>query len=186
MFTEKKIYIYAILLLILNGINTSVDGVININPLKVLTILISYPLYLTIVVTIGAVSFYLLRQRDVYLPFLGDTVIPTSLLKNQTPSKATVSEVVNVTPNTKVLYWASETSKNKDQLVHAKEAYGDYKNMGVATSDSKGNATLKVRQPQSYHVTKMFRKKILTPHIHYRYVKSSGMLSRIETVQIKD
>ena len=80
MFSEKIIYIYGILLLILNGINTSVDGVININPLKVATILISYPLYLVIVITIGLISLYLLRQRDVYLPFLGDTVIPTSLL----------------------------------------------------------------------------------------------------------
>lgn len=184
MFSEKKIYIYGILLLILNGINTSVDGVININPLKIATIIISYPLYLAIVVTIGLISLYLLRQRDVYLPFLGDTVIPTSLLKNQIPSNTNVSKIVKVPPNTKVVYWASEPSKNKDKLIHAKDAYGDYKNMGVVVSNSKGLATLKVRKPQSYHVTKMFRNKILTPHIHYRYVKSSGMLSRIETIQI--
>ena len=184
MFSEKIIYIYGILLLILNGINTSVDGVININPLKIATIIISYPLYLVIVITIGLISLYLLRQRDVYLPFLGDTVIPTSLLKNQIPSNATVTKVVKVPPGTKVLYWASEPSKNQNKLIHAKDAYGDYKNMGVVVSNSKGLATLKVRNPQKYQVKKLFRTKILTPHIHYRYVKSSGMLSRIETIQI--
>tara|TARA_Y100001954_G_C15679250_1_gene536869 strand:- start:79 stop:645 length:567 start_codon:yes stop_codon:yes gene_type:complete len=184
-FFWKIINIYGIALILLNGVNTGVDGLMNRNILKSGLSFFSHQLYMIIALIIGGVSIYLGRQRDVYLTFLADTVMPCSILTNKTPSNATVSTKVKVPPNTKVVYWASEPlTKTNTSLDSPKEAYGDYKNMGVATSNKQGIAVLKVRKPRGYKVKKMLREKILKPHIHYRYCKSPGMMSRIETVYV--
>ena len=182
---QRLLNIYGVMLIVLNGINTGIEGLTNYNILNSLFGLISNRLSSIVAIIIGLVSLYLASERDTYLTFLSETVLPCSILKNQTPKNTTISKKVTVPPNTKVIYWASEPKTNKNtELDSPQEAYDEYKNMGVTTSNSNGIAVLKVRKPRGYQVNKLFRKKILTPHIHYRFCKSKGMMSRIETVQI--
>lgn len=182
---QRKLNIYGMMLILLNGLNTGVEGLTNINVLKSLFRIINYNIYIVISVIIGLISAYLAYGRDTYLTFLSETVMPCSVLKNQTPKNATLSKKIKVPANTKVIFWASEPKNSKNtHLDSPQEAYNEYKNMGVTTSDANGIAILKVRKPRGYQVNRSFRKKILNPHIHYRFCKSHGMMSRIETVHV--
>lgn len=127
-------------------------------------------------------SLYLLFQRDVYLPFLGHSVLPESLLLD---SKLPVDPDTDVTiygkPNTKVLYWAADPSdKSTSKIKSPKEAYNAYENSGVVFTDDDGKAILKVKCPQTYKVKEW---KILPKHVHYRFIKD-GMISSIYTVKL--
>ena len=125
----------------------------------------------------------MLIKRDYFLPFLGETVIPNGVLKTSQPENATVGVVVNVPPLTKVIYWAAESSDEVDQTPW--KAYNKYSNSGVITSDENGQATLKFREPAIYKKPSMFGlEKQLQPHVHFRYAKTNGMFSRVETMFI--
>jgi aconitase B len=63
-----------------------------------------------------------------------------------------------------------------------KQAYLDYQNAGVATSNGEGVAVLKIREPQSYRVP---FKGELAPHVHYRVCGEAGWMGRIKTVAVK-
>ena len=168
-----KIVLYA-------GINLGILGLFNINIFK--NFLGKFNLNFIekyIYMLVGFSSIFLFK-RDIFLPFLGETVIPSSLLIDRVPSNHTVEQEITITPNTKVLYWASEP--NDAILDNPWDAYLDYDNMGVTTSDDNGKAILKVRQPSAYK--KPYKNKVLEPHIHYRYEISNGMMSRIETVYV--
>jgi len=131
---------------------------------------------------IGFAGLYFILQRDYYLPFLGETVMPCSVLEDRTPPGADREVAIQVAPGAKVLYWASEPS-NEDlkQINDWKDAYAKFENVGVATADNAGNVTLKVRTPQPYTVP--FKGRI-EPHIHYRICEPRGMIGRINTVFI--
>lgn len=123
-------------------------------------------------------------DREYYLPFLGDTVIPTGLLPSESiPNGANMEVEMTITPNTKILYWASEPCENtltcgKERM--AWEAYGNLTNGGTATSDDKGYVRFLVRgKPQDYNVP--YKKDVIKPHIHYREFKGNGMLGKIMT-----
>jgi uncharacterized membrane protein YuzA (DUF378 family) len=117
--------------------------------------------------------------RDTYLPFLGPTVMPCSLLKDQIPEGADTTHTVQVKPGAKVLYWATEPStEGLEELVDWRKAYLGFANAGVVTADKEGVATLHVRKPQAYTVPM----KTLEPHIHYRVCGDNGMIGRVETV----
>lgn len=125
---------------------------------------------------------HFVSNRDYYLPFLGDTVFPTGLLGNNvTPNNADLTVILKLKPNTKIVYWAAEPCKDYEcrTPVMAWEAYKSYINSGVATSNSEGIATVRVRSPQHYKVP--YKQKVLSPHIHYRKVLTNGMLSKIYT-----
>lgn len=118
-----------------------------------------------------------LRERDYYLPFLGDAVFPNELLQVSTPISYNTIVKVNVPKDTKVVYWASlENNGKTDQMPWI--AYGDYRNSGVTMSDSDGEAMLKIVSPRGY---KTPWGKTLKPHVHYRYFKTNGMMSRVFT-----
>jgi len=119
-------------------------------------------------------------SRDMFLPFLGKTALPLGLLKSHEPSNSNISITIQIKPNTKILYWASEpNSKIVDDPM---TAYQEFMNYGVKTSNKDGNVVLKVREPSQYRVG--FFKKVIKKHIHYRFVREDGLLSRIETVFI--
>ncbi len=131
---------------------------------------------------IGFAGLYFILQRDYYLPFLGETVMPCSILEDRTPPGADREVAIQVAPGAKVLYWAAEPS-NED-LKHIndwKDAYAKFENVGVTTADNAGNIILKVRTPQPYTVP--FKGRI-EPHIHYRVCEPRGMIGRINTVFI--
>jgi len=129
---------------------------------------------------IGISAISLAFNRDTYLPFLGESVFPCSVLGNQTPPGATRSIHVHVQPDAKVVFWAAEPG---DGLGTWKEAYRGYQNAGITTADSAGMATLTVREPQGYSVP---WKGHLEPHIHFRVCGPTGFVGRIKTVYLAD
>jgi hypothetical protein len=123
-------------------------------------------------------------DRDTYLPFLGPMVAPCSVLQDRVPPGATRDVTVTVTPNSKVLYWAAEPASAKLEKINSwKEAYLQYDNAGVATSDATGKVVLRVRDPQPYTVPMKGR---LEPHVHYRICGDAGWMDRIRTVFVRD
>ena len=180
-YNDKKKMIVMLKLVFIGGINWGLIGLTNINFIKQILIKFNIVSIEKIIYIIVGISAYLLFKRDVFLPFLGDTVIPTSILTEKTPSNPSIEKTINnIPPNTKVLYWAAEPSN--EIIDNPWEAYDKYDNSGITTSNDEGIAILKVREPSSYRVP--YKNKKLEPHIHYRYVKSPGMMSRIETINI--
>lgn len=78
-------------------------------------------------IMVGLASLYLVFNRDTYLPFFGETVYPCAGFADKVPDDATLSILVKVPPRSKVVYWASEHSKDM--------APDPYDNAGVVTAD---------------------------------------------------
>jgi uncharacterized membrane protein YuzA (DUF378 family) len=138
-----------------------------------------------IFILVGLAAAYVMFDRDLYLPFLGETVIPNGALPEKTPERWSEKAVVDVPVNTKVIFWAAEPAGEGalGKVVGPAEAYGAYENAGVTVSSADGKAELRVRSPQSYRVPV---RGLLEPHIHYRIYTSDGMLGRVKTVFLKD
>lgn len=131
---------------------------------------------------IGVSALCLAFYRDSYLPFLGPTIVPCSVLTAKTPEGADFDVRVHVKPGAKVLYWAAESATKDLQDTHDwRKAYLSFKNAGVAIADSDGNTTLRVRKPQPYTV---LVNKELSPHIHYRVCEDEGLMGRVQTVTL--
>ncbi len=125
---------------------------------------------------------YLGFQRNTYLPFLGPSVVPHSLLKDSNDFKKGALKTtltLDVPNNTKVIYWASQPSKTviEDPFT----AYRDFSNAGIATVVEK-KAELYVDCPSSYKVP---GGRTLKPHIHYRAIYPNGIAGSVQTVYIK-
>ncbi len=133
---------------------------------------------------IGLAALTIMFDRDTYLPFLGETVMPPSVLAERLPSGASVAVKVRVPPGSKVMYWAAEPeTEGLEKLTDWREAYQAYENAGVTHADSRGYAILKVRPPRAYAVP--FRGRI-DPHVHYRVCHPDGLMGRVETVFLAD
>jgi hypothetical protein len=125
-------------------------------------------------------ALYFAFDRDFYLPFLGECVIPypdaPKPLLNQKPYKIT-----GLPSNVNLMYWAAETSENG--FANYKEAYSTYANSGNTKTDSSGNATIVLTCPGQYNVGKTRLKR----HFHYRYElpDSKGMFSKVFTQDVE-
>jgi hypothetical protein len=117
-----------------------------------------------------------------YLPFLGPTVMPCSLLANRIPDHAdTEVRVDGLTPGATVMYWAAEPAT--DGLARIKDwrqAYLDYANAGVTRVDDAGVAVFVIRKPQPYTVPVKGR---LESHVHWR-VCEGHMLGPVQTTML--
>lgn len=186
-----KLYKATIIYIVLTAINHGVTGVTAFlydKPINFVESFFSYlridKVYHVFTIIIGICALIVGMHRDTYLTFLGECVFPSGILQDTTPENATIKKHVKVPPSSSVIYWAAEPTDNEKQLTGPELAYGLYKNYGVVKADEFGNASLKVRNPQSYEIKKRLFKKTLKPHIHYRYTLSNGMFSRVETVFI--
>lgn len=131
---------------------------------------------------VGAAALAVALCRDFYLPFLGEAVMPCSVLEPKVPENADTEVKVLVKPGDKVLYWASEpANESMKELKDWRHAYLDYKNAGVAIADSDGFAALKVRHPQPYTVP---IKGDLEAHVHYRVCMHDGFIGPVKTVKL--
>ena len=134
------------------------------------------PKAVSVIALIAALS--LVFRRNIYLPFLGETVYPCDNLVDKTPDSAELTVTVTDIPaGTKVVYWAAEPSTSI--VSNPWDAYGKYENSGVATSNASGKAVLSVRKPTGYKVPSG---RELKPHVHYRFCQESGILSEIRTI----
>lgn len=167
--------IYSRLLLIIGGIIISTNYILNISVPNntIIKIIVWFVLLSTL---------YNIVNRDFYLPFLGYTAYPQ-------PQKELSGEIINVNieklpAETNVIFWASKDSDKtfEDPI----SAYGKYENSGIGKTDKKGNITIQILKPSAYKVPKFGYKKILHPHIHYRYELKEypGMFSRVYTQKL--
>lgn len=128
-------------------------------------------------------SIYLAINRNTYLPFLGPTVLPLSLLKEPSMFDNNTKEFripveIDVPNKTVVIYWASSPSKEVIQDPYT--AYSNFENSGVTNVVNK-KAYFKVDCPSSYKIPSS---KILSPHIHYRIVYPNGIIGSVKTVYV--
>jgi uncharacterized membrane protein YuzA (DUF378 family) len=180
LYVSKWVHLIAILLVVVGGINWGLVGSINFDLVQWLGASVGLPVLSKIIyITVGVAALYLAFDRDTYLPFLGETVYPCTGLADKVPDEATVSVSVKVPAGSKVVYWASEHSKDMDIAPNPWVAYMNYENSGVVTANADGLALLKVREPIGYKVPSG---RTLQKHIHYRYCRIPGILSRVETV----
>lgn len=177
-YVQKLLFKLAMVFLIIGGLNWLLVGLFDIN--LVASIFGKSAFATLIYVIVGISALAIMFDRDTYLPFLGPTVAPCSVLQNRDPPGATREIKVVVSPNTKVIYWAAEPASEKlEKLNSWKNAYLEYDNAGVTTSNGEGVAVFKVRDPQAYKVPFMGR---INPHIHYRVCGEAGWMGRIDTV----
>lgn len=127
---------------------------------------------------VALAAIKLAMNRDLWLPFLGESVLPGSLVPLKNVFGDTTIEV-KVKPNTRIAYWASLPQEtNKLPLVH--EAYGDFKNAGVVLSNNNGIAKLIVNKGTNYIVP---TGREISRHIHYRELDQVyGLMGALQTV----
>ena len=182
LYVQKKINMIAIFLLIVGGINwlTAVfmkkDLVSTLLP-RLLTKIIYF--------AVGIAALFLALKRDVYLPFLGETVMPCGAFSPRTPDNANQQITITTLPNTKVIYWASEPKNDASgNLEDWNVAYNDFTNSGVAISDDNGKVVLHFRgSPQAYNVP---YKGTIKPHVHFRICEKYGMVGPVQTYKLDD
>ena len=181
MLAHTYAHIIAISLVIIGALNWLAIGVARVNPLeKTFGSSVSRVLY----VIVGISALGLAFHRDTYLPFLGPTVIPCSLIPERIPDGADASVEVKVAPGAKVLYWAAEpATEGLKKINDWRGAYLKYMNAGVTIAGADGRARLLLKNPQPYTVPWKGR---LEPHVHFRVCGENGMMERIETVYMTD
>jgi uncharacterized membrane protein YuzA (DUF378 family) len=185
LYSEKKIYMILMFLVLAGALNWGIVGVCSFNLIEHLDqITDKFKISKLVYIVIGLASLFLITKRDVYLPFLGDAVYPCDSLQEHIPNDHTEKTKVQVPPYAVVVYWAAEPET--ETMKHESNplvAYQKYQNSGVVKADENGEAILKFRKPQEYTVPSG---KKLKPHVHYRYCKYPGMLSPVYTKKVCD
>ena len=171
------INIFGLILIFLFAFINSIDIIVS-NNYDVLMKLFAFIIILFIVV--------IASNRNIYLPFLGKTVISPNVIANEMHPLGANEELkleVNYPDNTKIIYWGAK-STNKDIIQSSPEiAYGDYTNSGVAIVKNK-LVKLMYFCPDKYAVKPLNTK--LNRHIHFRaLVPNSAMLGEVKTAYIK-
>ena len=181
-YAKKMLFKIAMIIIIIGALNWLIIGLFEMNIVESILGEGSYASRV-VYITEGLAALSIMFFRDTYLPFLGPTIAPIAVLPDQIPDGATRHKQIQVQPGQKVLYWASEPSNESlKQIPSWRQAYSEFKNVGITTANSAGLATLKVRDPQAYTVPIKGR---LEPHVHYRVCYTNGMMGPVETVYIE-
>jgi len=189
-------HIIAVAFVIIGALNWLAIGVAKVNVLEAIFASVTPPKGLERVfgpssiiprvmyVIVGVSALTLAIKRDTYLPFLGPTAVPCSLIPERIPEGADTTVEVTVTPGTKVLYWAAEpATEGLKKMNDWRAAYLKFMNAGVTIAGSDGTAKLSLKNPQPYTVPWKGR---LEPHVHFRVCGENGTMGRIETVYMAD
>lgn len=174
-YQTRLLNFYITIIVLFGAINTGLTCV-NINIIEKLKNKFYLDKIFSFVILICAL--YLLTKKETVLPFLGESVIPSTLIPLK-KSKGNMSINVKVEPKSKVIYWASLPNKNNKPPV--KEAYGNYSNVGAVMSDANGNAKLTITKATGYIVP---GGKYIKPHIHYRVFNKENpeFVSSVHTI----
>jgi uncharacterized membrane protein YuzA (DUF378 family) len=167
---EKWLHLVAAAFLVLGGL---VWGVLGLTKSNIVEYLLGRRLAPAIYLLVGLAALYLGLRVATYLPFLGETIVPCSILKDQEPDHAdTVVYLHGLLPGAKILFWAAEPATVGLATIQTwQQAYLDYANAGVTTVDEAGHAALRIRRPQPYIAPIM---GALTAHVHWRVCDPSG------------
>ena len=178
----KWVHMLIISLVLLGALNWLSIGVLGIDVVR-LALPPRYAKWVYIIIGISALS--LAFRRDMYLPFLAETVLPGGALAQKTPQNANDQVTIRTLPNAKVVYWASEPNPTQGRDVpNWNVAYDEFENSGVAVADATGQALLRFRgPPQSYKVPIM---GTLEPHVHFRICSPGGMMGQVQTLNVKN
>jgi hypothetical protein len=135
-----------------------------------------YPIEKIIYIIISIVALYIASDKHFWLPFLGKTVFPSSLVPLRTITNSNKNITIQTKPNTKIAFWAA-LPRGDNPLVEL--AYDNYSNSGVVMSDNNGIAILPIIEGSGYIVPN--GKKILR-HIHYREFSHNSIIEEVHTV----
>jgi uncharacterized membrane protein YuzA (DUF378 family) len=184
---HTKLRMLALALIVSGGLNWGLVATMNVNLVDKMGKLLSSFLKLNdnisvsitkvVYLLIALSAIYIAINRDNWLPFLGDSVLPPSVVPLKEPTVTDMTIDVKVTPNSKVIYWAANrTDKIQDVL----KAYGNFENSGVVVSDNNGIAKLKLTKGSGYKVPSG---KYIPPHVHYRVIEpsSGGIIGKVMT-----
>ena len=170
---QKYLFMYALMIVLIVSVIKAIISLINTqNLLSILDILI----------IIGVIYLYL-SNRYLFLPFLGESVIPMSAIADEKYPLNYDSELTidfkNVEDGVKVIYWGAQKD---DETIHENpyEAYDKYENTGIAiVKDNK--AVIKYIKPVEYKVDCIK----LPRHLHYRLCcRNNIMLSEVNTINL--
>ena len=126
-------------------------------------------------------AIVLASRKTTWLPFLGDSVLPYSLVPLKTPTESDTKVKIKTRPNSKIAYWASKPSKTSDSSPDVVKAYDDYSNSGVVLSNNKGEAELSILAGTDYTVPSG---KQISRHVHYRVMGLEyGLMGKVKTVK---
>lgn len=172
---NKYVYLVTMYLVLIGGINWGLVGAFRWNALQGL---LGVPMSRALYVAVGLSALWLIGRRDVYLPFLGETVMPCSAIQARIPDHAdTEVNLHGLQPGAKILYWATEPATQGLATIPTwQHAYLDFANAGVAVVDAGGHVTLRFRSPQPYTVPIYGR---LNRHVHWRQCGEGGMLGPV-------
>lgn len=137
-----------------------------------------------IYILFGLCAVYLAVQRDTWLPFLGETVMPSALVPLK-PNSGNTEISVNVSPNAKVVYWSAKPGTEKSEQKNTpwvEDAYADYSNSGVTQANVDGVAKLSFDKGTDYVVP---GGKTIKSHVHYREMDLQyGMMGPVQTIYV--
>jgi uncharacterized membrane protein YuzA (DUF378 family) len=183
MIFSPRIHMILVTLLIIGGLNWGSIGVFDYNFVEKLnSATVNSQLLVSIIyVLVGVAAVLMLFDRNSYLPFLGETIIPTSISEYK-QNETTLAIDVEAPKGIKVQYWAA--NPNSETVDDPWNAYTGYSNAGVANvKDNK--ATLEINCPANYNVRKCgLISSTLPKHVHYRLIYPNGMTSQIMTKKI--
>ena len=146
--------------------STSINNLLNKN----------FPIDKIIYIIIAICGLLLAKKRSTWLPFLGKTVFPESLVSLKKPERSDTVVKIKTKPNTRVAYWASSAKEDNVDVI---TAYGNFSNGGVVMSNDKGIAELSLVSGSNYIVPSGYK---IPRHVHYRtFNKSYGMMDKIKT-----
>jgi len=181
---QIRLAFFARILLILGGINYLYMGIFSHN--KFLFMNIPKNIQNILFIIIGTAALYLFFNRDYYLPFLGESVIPTIVPLRANSKNIVKTVITNLPPKSTIIYWAAVPGQGgKDVISDPYTAYSNYTNSGVVLSNEKGEAELVYECPVKYQVSKFgIFKKNLNRHLHYRYMNPQmpGFISEVKTL----
>jgi len=182
MYVQKKAYMLAIFLVLIGSVNWLSIGLCGHDLVR----MVMPPRFAKwVYIVVGLAALPLIFQRDVYLPFLGETVVPGGALSVKTPQNANDQVTVRTRPGAKVVYWAAEPNPNQGKDLPTPDvAYGEFENSGVVEADTSGHAILRFRgPPQAYTVPVHGR---LESHVHFRVADHMGFMGRVQSIFLKD
>ncbi len=182
MVLSKWLFKLAMILVIVGALNWLSIGATGVNFVERL---VGKDVARGVYILVGVAALSMMFNRDTYLPFLGETVMPCGVIPESTPQGANTEMRVSELPvGAKVLYWAAEPETEElKEIKDWRKAYLQFMNAGVTVVGQDGVAVLRVRKPQPYTVPWKGR---LEPHIHFRICGADGMLGRIKTVFVSD
>jgi len=180
LFWQKKIYMVCMALVVVGALAWGVVGIAGVNPVEAL---VGRQAARWVYVAVGLAALVVGFRRDTYLPFLGETVMPCSMMQERMPEHAdTTVSVSGLAPGAKVLYWATESAtEGLARIKDWRQAYLEFANAGVTTANQAGMAELHVRRPQPYTVP---LKGALPAHVHWRVCGDGGFLGPVQSTAI--